>query len=155
MDNFDITIIGAGVVGLSIAQELSKIRKNIVVLEAEEKFGQGVSSRNSEVIHSGIYYPENTLKARLCVRGAELLYELCSRNSIPHRKLGKLIVAVDDSEIEAIELLFKKAKINKVKEVKILKKNEITRMEPQVRGLAAVYLPGTGIINSHALMDFF
>lgn len=94
MDKIKITIIGAGVVGLAIAAELSQEYDNIVVLEKHDKFGQETSSRNSEVIHSGIYYPPNSLKARLCVEGARLLYEYCEKHSIPHSRLGKLKVRI-------------------------------------------------------------
>ena len=106
MDEVKITIIGAGVVGLAIAAELSQEYDDIVVLEKHDKFGQETSSRNSEVIHSGIYYPLNSLKAKLCVEGAELLYRCCEQHSIPYSRLGKLIVATNDFELTELQKLY-------------------------------------------------
>src|SRR5271169_3925387 len=103
MDQFDITVIGAGVVGLAIAAELSSKFGNIAVLDRHYQFGQETSSRNSEVIHSGIYYQEGSLKARLCIEGAQLLYRECEEYSIPHKRLGKLIIATDRSELKPLE----------------------------------------------------
>jgi len=109
METVNIVIIGAGVVGLAIAEELSKKYKEIVVLEKHNSFGQETSSRNSEVIHAGIYYPKDTLKAKLCVEGRALLYEICQKYNIPFKKIGKLIVASEEDEIPPLEELFKKA----------------------------------------------
>src|SRR5512137_273629 len=102
---FNITIIGAGVVGLAIAEELSRHFDSILLLEKNESQGQETSSRNSEVIHAGIYYPEGSLKASLCVEGRKLLYEACEKRDIPHRRVGKLIVATHDDEEEALHVL--------------------------------------------------
>ncbi|TRZ90388.1 MAG: NAD(P)/FAD-dependent oxidoreductase [Methanosarcinales archaeon] len=153
MDEVKITIIGAGVVGLAIAAELSQEYDDIVVLERHDKFGQGTSSRNSEVIHSGIYYPPKSLKSGLCVEGAELLYEYCEKYSIPYSKLGKLIVASNESEIIDLQKLYDTGSENGVKGLTLIEKNEINRMEPNVNAIAALYSPNTGIIDSHSLMS--
>lgn len=153
MDKVKITIIGAGVVGLAIAAELSQEYDDIVVLEKHEKFGQETSSRNSEVIHSGIYYPPNSLKAELCVDGARLLYEYCEKYSIPHSKLGKLIVASDESEVTDLQELYDTGLNNGVKGLTLIEKDEINKMEPHVNATDALYSPNTGIIDSHSLMS--
>jgi L-2-hydroxyglutarate oxidase LhgO len=155
MDEIGITIIGAGVIGLAVAAELSVRYDNIVVLERHGTFGQETSSRNSEVIHSGIYYPEGSLKARLCVDGAGYLYEICERYSIPHKKLGKLIVATDESELKTLEELYQKGQRNNVKGLLILNKDNVNKMEPNVKAAAALYSPYTGIVDSHSLMKYF
>ena len=155
MEEVKITVIGAGVVGLAVATELSERYDNIVVLERHGTFGQETSSRNSEVIHSGIYYPEGSLKARLCIDGAEQLYEMCRRYSIPYKKLGKLIVATEELELKTLEELHKKGQRNNVKGLVILNKDDVNRMEPNATAVAALYSPDTGIVDSHSLMKYF
>lgn len=155
MDKVEITIIGAGVIGLAIAAELSAKYDNIVVLEKHNSFGQEISSRNSEVIHSGIYYPEASLKARLCMEGAEDLYKFCERYSIPYKKLGKLIIATDQAEIKTLEEYFGKGENNNVKDLKLLDRQDINKIEPNTNAIAAIYSPNTGIIDSHSLMKHF
>lgn len=155
MDEVKITIIGAGVIGLAIAAELSTQYDNLVILEKHDSFGQEISSRNSEIIHTGIYYPQGSLKAKLCVEGIDRLYEICVKNSIPHRKLGKLIVATDQSELELLDNLFKKGTTNRVKNLVIIDKNDVKKMEPNVNAIAAIYSQDTGIIDSHSLMKHF
>lgn len=150
--DFKYSIIGAGVVGLAIAARLSAKYKNIVVLEKNKKFGQETSSRNSEVIHSGIYYPTGSLKAMLCVKGREMLYEYCLKNEIPHRKCGKLVVATTSDECKIVESVLQQSKLNGVKDGKILSQDEIYQIEPEIFALSAVYFPSTGIIDSHSLM---
>lgn len=150
-----MTIIGAGVIGLAIAAELSKKDKNIVVLEKNKGFGQETSSRNSEVIHSGVYYPLGSLKARLCVEGARLLYEICEKFSIPYKRLGKMIVATEVSELKPLEKLFQKGMKNNVSDLRILDKEEARKVEPHTNALAAIYSPCSGIIDSHSLMKHF
>lgn len=108
--DFDIVVIGAGVVGLAIAAELSKTYSNLVVLEKNEKFGQETSSRNSEVIHSGIYYPKNSLKSKLCIEGNKLLYEYCVKNEVPHKKCGKYIIATDEVELKKLDDILENVK---------------------------------------------
>jgi L-2-hydroxyglutarate oxidase LhgO len=155
MDEVKVTIIGAGVVGLAIAAELSARVQDIVVLEQHDSFGRETSSRNSEVIHSGIYYPPGSLKTKLCIDGAERLYELCEHYSIGYKKLGKLIVAADASEIPSLEKLFTIGKQNGVSGIRLLDKNEAAAFGSNFRALAAIYLPSTGIIDSHSLMKHF
>ena len=155
MEEFEITIIGAGVVGLAIAAELSAKYEKILVLEKHSTFGQETSSRNSEVIHSGIYYPQNSLKARLCVEGAELLYAICREYSIPHKKTGKLIAAIEQSELKILEELLEKGKANGVKDLLLLDEHNVKKIEPKINAAAAIYSPNTGIIDSHSLMKHF
>ncbi|MFA5146978.1 MAG: NAD(P)/FAD-dependent oxidoreductase [Candidatus Omnitrophota bacterium] len=152
MHKTDITVIGAGAVGLAVAGELSKRRKNIFVIERNPSFGQETSSRNSEVIHAGIYYPKGSLKARLCVEGRELLYDFCGRNGINHRKTGKLIVAADASETKDAEALLRRGLENGVSDLRYLSKDEVRRMEGHVAAEGAVYSPSTGIFDSHGFM---
>lgn len=155
MDEVKITIIGAGVVGLSIAAELSRHYDEVIVLEKHDTFGQETSSRNSEVIHSGIYYPQGSLKAKLCVEGADQLYAICGKNAIPYRKTGKLIVATESSETHILEDLLIKGKRNNAKGIDILEKRDISRIEPNTNAVSALYSPNTGIIDSHSLMKHF
>lgn len=155
MDEVKITIIGAGVVGLAVAAELSSRYDNIIVLERHDTFGQETSSRNSEVLHSGIYYPEGSLKTRLCVDGAEQLYAICKKYSIPHKKLGKLIVAVEQSELGILEKLYKNGQRNNVKGLTILDRDAVNRMEANTKAIASLYSPDTGIVDSHSLMKYF
>jgi len=138
---------------LAIAAELSQEYEDIVVLEKHEKFGQETSSRHSEVIHSGIYYPPNSLKARLCIDGARLLYKYCEKHSIPHSRLGKLIVASNESELTDLQELYNTGIQNGVKALTLIEKDEINKMEPNVNAKAAIYSPNTGIIDSHSLMS--
>lgn len=155
MDEVNVTIIGAGVVGLAIAAELSTDYDNIIVVEQHDGFGQETSSRNSEVIHAGIYYPYGSLKARLCVEGAERMYRICEEHSIPHKKIGKMIVATTPSEAPILEELIEKGRNNNAKGLMLLDKQEVNRKEPRVIAEAALYSPGTGIVDSHSLMKYF
>jgi L-2-hydroxyglutarate oxidase LhgO len=155
MDEVNVTIIGAGVVGLAIAAELSRKVENVVVLEQHESFGQETSSRNSEVIHSGIYYPPGSLKAQLCIEGAQALYTLCEQHSIPYKRLGKLIVATDESEAKKLAPLFNTGLRNGVLGIRMLDHNEVAAFGSNFKGFAAIYLPSTGIIDSHSLMKYF
>lgn len=155
MEKVQCTIIGAGVIGLAIAAELSLYCKEIFILEKNKSFGQETSSRNSEVIHSSIYYPQGSLKHLLCLEGCRSLYELCQKESIPHRRLGKLIIATQENELEDLEHLFQRAVANGVPGIKLLEQSEVRRLEPYTRAIAGIYSPWTGIINTHALMKFF
>lgn len=152
MEQVDITIVGAGVIGLAIAAELSKFYQNIFVIEKNPSFGQETSSRNSEVIHAGIYYPRDSLKAKTCTEGNHLLYEFCAKNNIPHKKLGKLVVAIDRGELEDIENLFKQGLENSVEDLMLITKEEVRTLEPHIEAEAAIYSPLTGIIDSHSFM---
>ena len=151
----DITIIGAGVVGLAIAAQVACQHKAVYVLEKNERFGQEISSRHSGVIHSGIYYPYGSLKAKLCVEGNRLLYELCSKHGIGHRKLGKLIVATSDEETGQLQELKERGLRNGAERLKIISRRELNKLEANVEGVAALLSPSTGIVDSHALMEYF
>lgn len=153
MEKIDITIIGAGVVGLAVAAELSAPGRTVAVLERNDGCGRETSSRNSGVIHSGIYYPEGSLKARLCVEGAGLLFGLCRKAGIPHRRTGKLIVATEEQERAGLEALFENGRRNSVADLRLLDRADIARREPAVDAIAAILSPRTGIIDVHALMD--
>jgi L-2-hydroxyglutarate oxidase LhgO len=155
MEKADIVIVGAGVVGLAIAARLSKAGRNLYILERHNTFGQEISSRNSEVIHAGIYYPVNSLKAKLCVEGNRLLYEICAQNNIGYKKIEKLIIATDDKEEQHLIELLEKGIKNGVKGLRILSKKEFKKLEPNVAGRAAIHSPHTGIIDTHNLMRYF
>jgi len=155
MEKFDITIVGAGVVGLAIAAELSQTGQSVLLLEKNKKFGQETSSRNSEVIHAGIYYSTDSLKARLCVEGRELLYETCEKHNIPYKKCGKLIVAVKDHEIPSLEHLKKQAEANGITDLKFLDEKDVKKIEPFINTVCTLHSPSTGIIDSHSLMLYF
>lgn len=152
MEEINITIIGAGVVGLAVAEELSKGHKDIFVIERNLSFGQEISSRNSEVIHAGIYYPKDSLKAKTCIEGRRLLYEFCQSNNIPHKKTGKLIVAVGNKEAEDLEKLYKNGSDSGVADLKMFSKADIKKLEPNVKAEQAIYSPSTGIIDTHSFM---
>ncbi|MCD4818674.1 MAG: NAD(P)/FAD-dependent oxidoreductase [Candidatus Cloacimonetes bacterium] len=152
MEKVNILIIGAGVVGLSIGKYLSEKFEDVIVVDKEDSFGRHTSSRNSEVIHSGIYYPQNTLKAKMCVEGNHLLYEFCERNSIPFRKTGKLVVATNEAEYLYLDELKINGERNHVDNLKIIYQDEIKELEPLVIAEKALFVPSTGIIDTHKLM---
>jgi L-2-hydroxyglutarate oxidase LhgO len=150
------TIIGAGVIGLAIARELSLSNQEdlgVVVVEKERTSGTGISSRNSEVIHSGIYYPTGSLKHLLCIEGRRLLYEYCSQKNIPHQKCGKLIVATSPEESEALAEVYAQAQKNDVENVVRLTRSEALTLEPDLNVYEALLSKETGITNAHALMS--
>jgi L-2-hydroxyglutarate oxidase LhgO len=151
MDQVDAIVIGAGAVGLAVARALARSGLETVVTEAETAIGQGVSSRNSEVIHAGLYYATGSLKARLCVRGKELLYELCGSHGVGYRNCGKLVVANSDAEAAALRRLQDRAIANGVP-VQWLEAPEALAMEPALRCTAALFSPSTGIVDSHGFM---
>ncbi len=155
MNEADITIIGAGVIGLAIAAEVANENREVFVVEKNETFGQETSSRNSQVVHAGIYYPEGTLKAKTCVEGNAILYQLCNKHGIDHKKLGKLIVAVDDGEIEQLEMLWQRAKRNGVEGLRMLSRQDVKQIEPNIRAVAALFSPSSGVIDAHAMMRYF
>jgi L-2-hydroxyglutarate oxidase LhgO len=155
MDAFRITIIGAGVVGLALAEELSAHHADVLVVEKNTGFGQETSSRNSEVIHAGIYFPADFLKTAFCVEGNRLLYERCLARDIPHRRMGKLIVAANEEETATLESLRKQAEANGVQGMTLLGARQIRSLEPGVAAKAALFSPATGIIDSHRLMRSF
>jgi len=149
------TVIGAGVVGLAVAAELSETRPGVMILERNPGFGQETSSRNSEVIHAGIYYAKNSLKAKLCVEGNRMLYALCKERRIPHRRCGKLIVANSKAEEGVLESIRKRARENGVADLEMVSARQIRILEPHVRACAGLLSPSTGIIHSHRLMRHF
>jgi L-2-hydroxyglutarate oxidase LhgO len=151
----DVTIIGAGVIGLAIAAQIANKGWEAYVLEKNETFGLETSSRHSGVIHAGIYYPQNSLKARLCLTGNHALYKLGEECGIGYRKLGKMIVATTDEEISELEVLLDRGQRNGVEGLRILSRRDMREMEPNVDGVAALFSPSTGIIDSHALMKYF
>ena len=154
MDKVDVIVIGAGVVGLAIAAEITAKYPEacLAVLDKEQQFGWHTSSRNSEVIHAGMYYPTNSLKARICVEGNPLLYSFCNQYGIPYQRIGKLIIAREESEIHHIEEIAKQGKINGVNDLVLLEREAIAKMEPHITAVAAIHSPSTGIIDSHKLM---
>jgi L-2-hydroxyglutarate oxidase LhgO len=151
MDDVDTVVVGAGVVGLAVARQLALAGREVLVLEAAARFGTGASARNSEVIHAGIYYPAGSLKARLCVRGRERLYEFCAERAIPHRRCGKLVVAVTDAELPGLARVAAAARANGV-DLTRLDRAAVQAMEPQLSCAAALHSPLTGIIDSQAYM---
>lgn len=148
-----IVIIGAGVVGLAIAAELSRYHQNIIVLERHDSFGQDQSSRNSEVIHAGLYYPENSLKAKLCVEGNNLLYNWCMRYKIEYENCEKLIVATTPDEIDQLYNIYIQGNLNGLKSLEMISQSTIKLLEPNIFGLEAILSKSTGIINSHEYMQ--
>jgi L-2-hydroxyglutarate oxidase LhgO len=154
VDKVDILVIGAGVVGLAITAELTARFEDstIVLIEKHESFGRETSSRNSEVIHSGIYYPVGSLKSKLCVEGNRLLYDFCSSRKVPHNRIGKLIVARSEQETKQLETLFELGRENGVMDLEMLDRKQVTLMEPNVEAEAAIFSPSTGIVDSHVLM---
>lgn len=148
----DIVIVGAGVVGLAIARALALEGREVVVLEKNGAIGEETSSRNSEVIHAGLYYSPGSLKARLCVRGRDALYRYCAEKGIPHSRCGKIVVAVSSEQQAELELLRLRAAANGAPDLQWLEKNELASLEPEVAGTAGLLSPSTGIVDSHALM---
>jgi L-2-hydroxyglutarate oxidase LhgO len=151
VDRVDVVVIGAGVVGLAVARALAQRGREVLILEAAERFGSGVSSRNSEVIHAGIYYPRGSLKAGLCVAGRDLLYSFCRERGVAHRRCGKLIVASEDTQLAELGRLRATALANGV-ELAALSRAEARALEPQLRCAAALHSPLTGIVDAHACM---
>jgi L-2-hydroxyglutarate oxidase LhgO len=151
----DIVIIGAGAVGLAIASEIASREKDLFILEKESTIGQGASSRNSEVIHAGIYYATGSLKAELCVKANPILYKICEENKIPYKRLGKMIVGNGEDEIKQLEDLMQKGRTNGVFDLELMDSSRIKALEPNVRGDMAVLSPSTGIMDAHGLMDHY
>ena len=152
IDSVDCVVIGAGVVGLAVARALALQGREVVVLEAASAIGTGISSRNSEVIHAGIYYPTGSLKARLCVQGRQTLYDYCEARGIGHRRCGKLIVATNAAQALQLQSIIDKAAANGVHDLVLLTRDEARELEPQLECVAAIHSPSTGIVDSHALM---
>ena len=154
MADTPLTIVGAGVVGLAVAARLAPRFPELVLLERRERHGSETSSRNSEVVHAGMYYPAGSWKARLCVRGRQLLYETCERLGVPHRRTTKLIVAVQPGETAELERLLALGRANGVP-LELLGAEQCRRLEPAVPALAGLLSPTTGIVSAHGLMDAY
>ena len=151
-EQVECVVIGAGVVGLAIARELALAGREVIVLEAADAIGTHTSSRNSEVIHAGLYYPKGSLKARFCVTGKGLLYDYCAQHGVPHSNIGKIVVAVTDDEIATLKGYVGKAAANGVQDLRWLTLAELRELEPAVECVAGFLSPSTGIVDSHALM---
>jgi L-2-hydroxyglutarate oxidase LhgO len=151
VDHCDIVIIGAGVIGLAVARALAQRGRDPLILEADKHFGTGISSRNSEVIHAGIYYPAGSLKARMCVAGRDLLYAFCERYAIDHRRCGKLIVATNNTQLAELDRIRSAAQANGV-EIELLTRAAALTLERDLSCTGALWSPATGIIDSHAYM---
>lgn len=152
MDKVDCVVIGAGVIGLAIARRLAQAGREVIVLEAAEGIGTITSSRNSEVIHAGIYYPAGSLMARMCVSGKRMLYEYCREHGVPHRNCGKLIVATTAKETEKLQSIRAHAEANGVLDMETLSGEAARALEPALNCDAALLSPSTGIVDSHAYM---
>lgn len=152
MDQVDAVVMGAGVVGLAVARALARQGLETLVLERDTAIGTGVSSRNSEVIHAGLYYPAGSLKAALCVRGKQLLYAHCESHGVAHQRCGKLVVATGPEQLPGLQLLQAKAVANGVDDLQFLTAEEARALEPQLQCEAALLSPSTGIVDSHGLM---
>ncbi|MGA0608451.1 NAD(P)/FAD-dependent oxidoreductase [Phenylobacterium sp. VNQ135] len=148
----DVVVVGAGAVGLAAARALSLAGRQVMVLEAAQAIGSGISSRNSEVIHAGIYYPQGSLKARLCVAGRRALYAFCERHGVAHRRCGKLIVATEPDQVAALDGVAARARANGVEGLQLLDEREAQRLEPALRAQAALLSTATGIFDTHADM---
>ena len=152
MEKIECAVIGAGVIGLAVARALAAQGREVLILEAENAFGTGISARNSEVIHAGIYYPAGSLKARFCVAGRALLYDYCGERGIAHRRCGKLIVATNEAQREQLARIAAAAAANGVDDLCRLTRDEARALEPALECSAALLSPSTGIIDSHGLM---
>lgn len=152
MDRVDCVVIGAGVIGLAVAREMALQGRETILLERESTFGTISSARNSEVIHAGIYYPKDSLKAKLCVEGNRMLYEYCRSHHVATQRYGKLIVASDESQLDALQAILYKAQQNQVPEIKLVTGDQAKAIEPDLRCEAALLSATTGVIDSHGLM---
>lgn len=154
MNDVDVVVIGAGVVGLACAAVLSRSGRSVIVIERHKRVGQEISSRNSGVIHAGLYYPTGSARAQLCVAGRELLYARCIREAIPHRRCGKLVVATTDDELGTLNKICAQAAANGV-QTQVVEGAELRRRAPAVHAIAALWSPATGVIDVHALIDSY
>lgn len=152
VDQVQSVVIGAGVVGLAVGRALAQSGREVIVLEGADAIGTGTSSRNSEVIHAGIYYPAGSLKARLCVKGKEQLYAFCAEKGVDVRPCGKLIVATSAEQVAQLEHIQKKAAANGVHDLQLLSREQVRALEPELECQAALLSPSTGIVDSHGLM---
>ena len=153
MDSVDVVVIGAGVVGLACAKHLAETGREVIVLEAETAFGTGISARNSEVIHAGLYYAPGSLKAQLCVQGRRALYAYCAERGIAHRRIGKLVVACRAPQLHALEAIAARARANGVDDLRLLDSAGVRALEPELDAAGGLFSPSTGIVDSHGLMQ--
>ena len=153
MSDFDAVIIGAGAVGLACGYALAKNGESVLVLESAGRIGSGVSSRNSEVVHAGFYYPTGSLKAKFCVEGRRALYQFLAAHNVAFQKCGKLFVAIDENDIPAIDKYFKQGEINGVENARWITGSEAIALEPQLRAVAAVEYLESGVMDAHGYMD--
>ncbi|MCJ8206887.1 NAD(P)/FAD-dependent oxidoreductase [Pseudomonas sp. RGM2987] len=150
--DIECVIAGAGIIGLAVAREMALAGHEVLLIEAASAIGTVISSRNSEVIHAGIYYPQGSLKAQLCVEGRHQLYAYCESHGVSTRRLGKLIVATDETQVAGIEALLERGLANGVEDLRLLDRQQAQALEPELACVAALYSPSTGIVDSHALM---
>jgi L-2-hydroxyglutarate oxidase LhgO len=154
LTEINVAIIGAGVIGLAMAREIAQGKKEVFIFEKNRTFGLETSSRNSEVIHAGIYYPEHSLKAKLCVEGRNLLYRLCDDHNIAYKKSGKIIVAADENEVSWLEELYEQGRKNGIDDLVLLSRTEVKELEPNIEARAGLLSPSSGIFDSHNLLRF-
>lgn len=152
MERVECVVVGAGVIGLAVARRLARAGCDVVVTEAAAGIGTGISSRNSEVIHGGMYYPSDSLRARLCVTGGRALYAYCAGRGIPHRRLGKLIVATDPAQEAGLAAIQRQGRINGVTDLVRLGTDEVRVLEPEVKCVAALFSPATGIVDRKSVV---
>lgn len=155
MENMDVTIVGAGLVGLAITAAAARPGRKVLLVERHPRFGQETSSRNSQVIHAGIYYPPGFLKGRFCIEGNELMYALCAANGIPHARIGKLIVAVTPPEEDQLPALLAQGRETGAGGLEIIPAARVRQLEPHVTARAALLCPTSGIVDTHRLMAFW
>ena len=152
IETVQTVVVGAGVVGLAVARALAMSGREVIILESAEAIGTGTSSRNSEIIHAGIYYPTGSLKARTCVAGKQQLYAYCDSHGVPHRRSGKLIVATSEEQLTTLADIQVKAAANGVEDLRWLTQAEIARAEPAISVVGALHSPSTGLVDTHSLM---
>ena len=151
-ERVECVVAGAGVIGLATARALALAGREVLVLEAEDTFGTQISSRNSEVVHAGIYYPGNSLKAKLCVAGNRSLYAYCDTRGVEYQKTGKLIVATSEGQVDVLRSYLERGQANGAADLELISGEKLRQLEPDVRGVAALWSPSTGIVDSHGLM---
>jgi len=152
LERVDCVVIGAGVIGLAVARQLAVAGRDVILLESTDCIGSGTSSRNSEVIHAGIYYPKGSLKARMCVDGRDLLYAYCADRGVPHKRCGKLLVATDESQLPKLDEIVAKARANGVMDLTPISAAEVADLEPELTTVGALVSPSSGIVDTHGLM---
>jgi L-2-hydroxyglutarate oxidase LhgO len=152
LERVDCVVIGAGVIGLAVARQLAMAGRDVILLEATDCIGSGTSSRNSEVIHAGIYYPKGSLKALLCVQGRDLLYAYCAERGVPYKRCGKLLVATEASQLPKLDEIVAKAQANGVMDLARMSVAEVAALEPELTTVGALHSPSSGIVDTHGLM---